>query len=113
MLYVLENEQISIESAEASQSSTFAEESAEASQSSTVAEESAISTESVTSDGDTTESIETTEEPKEWPKGGSEAFTNHALPSLVFGMLGIFLVLGLIAIATMALNKLFPGKKDN
>ncbi len=68
------------------------------------------STETVTS-VDTAIS-ESTEETKEWPKGGADSFKNEALPSLVFGMLGIFLVLGLIALATMALNKLFPGKKD-
>ena len=37
----------------------------------------------------------TSEATKEWPKGGVESFKNEALPSLVFGMLGIFLVLGL------------------
>ena len=58
------------------------------------------------------ESVTVTTEPKEWPKGGFESFKNEALPSLVFGMLGIFMVLGLIALATMALNKLFPGNKD-
>ncbi len=58
------------------------------------------------------ESVTVTTEPKEWPKGGFDSFKNEALPSLVFGMLGIFLVLGLIAVATMALNKLFPGNKD-
>ena len=49
---------------------------------------------------------------KEWPEGGVDSFTNHALPALLFGMLGIFIVLGLIALATMGLNKLFPGQKD-
>ena len=57
------------------------------------------------------ENVTVSETAKEWPKGGVESFKNEALPSLVFGMLGIFLVLGLIALATMALNKLFPGKK--
>jgi hypothetical protein len=58
------------------------------------------------------ESVTVTTEPKEWPKGGFDSFKNEALPSLIFGMLGIFMVLGLIALATMALNKLFPGDKN-
>jgi hypothetical protein len=65
-----------------------------------------------TSTEENTSLTTSTEAPKEWPKGGFESFTNHALPSLVLGMLGIFLVLGLISIATMALNKMFPGNKD-
>ena len=70
-------------------------------------------TEAVASTGgadDTSVTVSTEKEP--WPEGGVDSFTNHALPSLVFGMLGIFLVLGLIAIATVSLNKLFPGKKQ-
>lgn len=70
---------------------------------------SAEATESTVSEVSEVVSEEGTKEP--WPEGGVEAFKNDALPSLVFGMLGIFIVLGLIATATMALNKLFPGNK--
>lgn len=55
---------------------------------------------------------ETVSDTKEWPEGGMDSFTDYALPSLLFGMLGIFIVLGLIALATMGLNKLFPGNKQ-
>ncbi|MBE6648247.1 MAG: hypothetical protein E7614_01860 [Ruminococcaceae bacterium] len=90
MIYVLENENSVEISMEAS------------AESSAVVEE---STENV-------ESSAVIEAPKAWPKGSVESFTDHALPTLVFGMLGIFLVLGLISLATIGLNKLFPGKKD-
>lgn len=81
-----------------------------------VADVSASNTESVTSTGGVdTESLTVSEvqQSKEWPEGSVDSFTNYALPSLLFGMLGIFLVLGLIAIATMALNKFFPNKNNN
>ena len=61
---------------------------------------------------ETSEAVSTAETKEPWPEGGVDAFKNDALPSLVFGMLGIFIVLGLIALATMALNKLFPGNKN-
>ncbi len=80
-----------------------------------VAENSEASSEVITESsvvGADNESVTVSTEQKEWPKGGFDSFKNEALPSLVFGMLGIFLVLGLIAVATMALNKLFPGNKD-
>ena len=88
MLYVLETENMEQESAETVESSLVAEESKE------------------------TETSAITEQPKEWPGKGVESFTDYALPTLVFGMLGIFVVLGLISLATIALNKLFPGKKN-
>ncbi len=68
--------------------------------------------ETISTEEESTSSTTSTQEPKEWPKGGAESFTNHALPALALGMLGIFLVLGLISIATMALNKMFPGNKN-
>ena len=36
----------------------------------------------------------------------------QTLPALVIGMLGIFLVIGIIIVATYALNKAFSKKKD-
>lgn len=36
----------------------------------------------------------------------------QTLPALVIGMLGIFLVIGIIILATYALNKFFSRKKD-
>lgn len=35
----------------------------------------------------------------------------ETLPVMVFGMLGIFLVIGVIILATYLLNKAFSGKK--
>ena len=37
----------------------------------------------------------------------------QTLPALVIGMLGIFLVIGIIILATYALNKAFSRKKDS
>ena len=37
----------------------------------------------------------------------------QTLPTMVIGMLGIFLVIGIIIVATYALNKAFSKKKDN
>ena len=37
----------------------------------------------------------------------------QTLPGLVIGMLGIFLVIGIIIVSTYALNKAFSKKKDN
>ena len=75
--------------------------------------EASENTEAVTSTGGADdESVTVSMEKEPWPEGGVDSFTSYALPSLVFGMLGIFLVLGLIAVATVSLNKLFPGKKD-
>ena len=42
-------------------------------------------------------------------RGGS---WKQTLPALVIGMLGIFLVIGIIILATYALNKAFSKKKD-
>ena len=97
MIYVLENEKTEDNSVEISMEPIE-----------TIGQ---LSTDSVISE-ENTESSAIIEEPREWPKGSVESFTDHALPTLVFGMLGIFLVLGLISIATIGLNKLFPGKKD-
>ncbi len=36
----------------------------------------------------------------------------QTLPALVIGMLGIFLVIGIIILATYALNKIFSKKND-
>jgi len=36
----------------------------------------------------------------------------QTLPAMVIGMLGIFLVIGIIILATYALNKVFSRKKD-
>ncbi len=58
-----------------------------------------------------TESLEATEAVS-WPEGGKDAFFDHSLPIMGLGMLGIFIVLGLIAVATISINKLFPAKKD-
>lgn len=35
------------------------------------------------------------------------------LPVMIFGMVGIFLVIGVIILATYALNKIFSKKKKN
>ncbi|MBR3148709.1 MAG: hypothetical protein IKF64_00925 [Eubacterium sp.] len=37
----------------------------------------------------------------------------QTLPALVIGMLGIFLVIGIIILATYGLNKIFSRKKDD
>ncbi len=37
----------------------------------------------------------------------------QTLPALVIGMIGIFLVIGIIILATYALNKIFSKKKDD
>lgn len=37
----------------------------------------------------------------------------QTLPALVIGMLGIFLVIGIIIVSTYALNKTFSKKKDD
>lgn len=34
------------------------------------------------------------------------------IPILIFGMIGIFLVIGVIIVATYAINKIFSKKKD-
>ena len=120
MFYVLDNEGNSIEI------KTIEEESSNTSTIETIgpASTDASATESTESEASTdasaTESAESeaseetsaTESTQSWPEGGVDSFTNHALPSLLFGMMGIFIVLGLIALATMALNKLFPGNKE-
>ena len=100
MLYVLENEKSVDTSVETSME--HIETIGPASTDSVVSEESK----------EILESSAIVEGPMGWPKGSVESFTDHALPTLVFGMLGIFLVLGLISLATIGLNKLFPGKKD-
>ncbi len=43
-------------------------------------------------------------------RGGS---WRQTLPALVIGMIGIFLVIGIIILATYALNKAFSKRKDN
>ncbi len=134
MFYVLDNEGNSIEikpsEDEASNTSPIetigpastdasttesAEIEASAETSATESAESEASTETSATDSAESEvSTETsaTESTQGWPEGGVDSFTNHALPSLLFGMMGIFIVLGLIALATMGLNKLFPGNKE-
>ena len=120
MFYVLDNEGNSIEiktsEEEASNTSiieTIGPLSADAS--ATESAESEASTETSAAESAESEASTETSAPEstqKWPEGGVDSFTNHALPSLLLGMLGIFVVLGLIALATMALNKLFPGNKE-
>ncbi len=75
--------------------------------------EDATSEDASSEEAELSETTSVVGEEKVWPEGGVDSFKEHALPALALGMLGIFLVLGLIAIATISINKLFPAKKKD
>jgi hypothetical protein len=106
MFYVLDNEGNSIEI------KTSEEEASNTSIIETIGPASADASATESAESEASTETSATESTQKWPEGGVDSFTNHALPSLLLGMLGIFVVLGLIALATMALNKLFPGNKE-
>ena len=62
---------------------------------------------------DTSDSVSPSESAavRTYPSAGVDSFTNYSFPILVYGMLGIFLVLGLIAISIYFLGKI-PSKSD-
>ena len=51
------------------------------------------------------------EEAKTYPSAGAESFLNYSFPILVYGLLGIFIVLGLIALSIYFLGKI-PSKDE-